>query len=54
MHEYAVPYTRVTRIPSLHRVRYYLNNYIIMYNCLTRFRIRGELASIDYLRLGII
>ena len=41
----ALPYTRETRIPHLLEVKNYLNKDFTMYTCLTRFRIRVELAS---------
>ena len=47
-------YTRETRIPHLLGFKNYLNNYYAMYKHLTRSRISVELASPDYLGLGII
>ena len=47
-------HTRETLIPSLIRVRNYLNNYFDMYKRLTRSRICVELASPAYLGLEII
>ena len=49
-----LPYTRETRIPRLLEVKNYLNNNFAMYTCLTRFRIRVELASTAYLVSSII
>ena len=40
-----LPYTRESRIARLLEVINYLNNYFAIYTCLTRFRIRVELAS---------
>ena len=50
----AFPYTGGTRIHLLLGVKNYLNNYFAMYICLTRFRIRVELASTAYLGSSII
>ena len=50
----ALPYTGGTHIPRLLGVQNYLNNYFAMNTCLTRFRIRVELASPAYLGLCII
>ena len=47
-------YTRGTRIPRLLGFKNYLNNYYAIYKRLTRSRIGVELASPDYLGLGII
>ena len=49
-----VPYSGGPRIPCLLGVRNYLNNYFAMYKRLTHSCIRVELASFDYLGLGII
>ena len=48
------PYTPILRIPRLLEIKNYLNNYFAMYTCLTRFRIRVNLASPAYFRLRII
>ena len=50
----ALPYTREIHIPRLLEVKNYLNNYFAMYTCLTRVRIRVELASPAYCGLRII
>ena len=49
----ALLYARETRIPRLLGDRNYINNYFAMYTCLTRFRIRVELASPAYLGFRI-
>ena len=50
----AFAYTRGTRIAHLNGVRSYLNNYFAMYTRATLYRIRVDLESPAYLRLGII
>ena len=50
----ALPYTRGTRIPGPLGVTNYFNNYFSMYTRVTRFHIRVEVTSRDYLGLGII
>ena len=47
------PDTRGTCIPRLLGVKNYVNNYFAMYTRLTRSRMRVDLASFAYLRLGI-
>ena len=50
----ALPYTRIAGIPRLPGVRIYLKNYFAMFILLTGSRIRVELPSPAYFRLGII
>ena len=50
----ALPNTGGTQIHHLRGVRNYLNNYFAKFKCLTRTRIRVELACPAYMGVGII